>query len=258
MIKVASTWGGPGGSTVAFNNLVNLFNERGLEACFYSPIKWDGVTCKWDNIHKISFKEDDVVIYHYMKFEKRPSVAKLILSCHETSVFPIKEHNDIVYDDVHFVSHFQKDWQGVDGHVIPNVIRKYTPRDNKFKVATAGVIGSIDSNKRTHKSILNALKDGHTDVRLYGAVTDPGYFNAEVVPLLGDKVSYRGISNDMQPVYDTLTDVYHSPELETFNLIKPECKHANVKYHGDEGNDTRAQYWNDEEVYEAWVELMKP
>ena len=192
-----------------------------------------------------------------MKFGKRPPVSKVILSCHETRVFPIKDHGELVYDDIHFVSKFQKDWQGVEGKVIPNVFHKYAPRPIKFKVTCAGVLGSVDPNKRTHKSIERALDDGHSDVRIYGAITDLGYFNSEVMPLLGEKVSYRGIASDMQAVYDTLTDVYHSPELETFNLIKPECNHAEVKYHGDEGNDTQAEYWDDDKVYEAWKKLLK-
>jgi len=256
MIKIITTWGGPGGSTVALNNLVNLFNERGDEACLYAPNKWEGVTCNWDDINNVSFKEDDIVIYHYMKFEKRPNVAKLILSCHETRVFPIKNQDGMIYDDVHFVSEFQKKWQAIDGRVIPNVVQKYEPKDNKFKVTTAGVLGSIDSNKRTHLSIQRALEEGHTDIRLYGAVTDPGYFVNKVVPLLGDKVSYRGVASDMQTVYDNVTDVYHSPELETFNLIKPECKYAKVNYHGHEGNDTQAEYWDDDKVYDAWKKLL--
>ena len=256
MIKVISGWGGPGGSTVAFNNLVNLFNDRGRTACFYTPQKWDGVTCKWDSQQNVKFNKDDVVIYHFMKFSKRPPVEKLILSCHETRVFPIKEQSDLIYDDIHFVSKSQKEWQGVDGQVIPNVFQKYSVKLNKFKVRCAGVLGSIDTNKRTHRSISRALDDGHDDVRLYGAISDPNYFNSEVLPLLGSKVSYRGIASDMQAVYDTVTDVYHSPELETFNLIKPECEHAEVNYHGDEGNDTQAEYWSDDKVYEAWKKLL--
>jgi hypothetical protein len=256
MIKVLSGWGGPGGSTVAFNNLVNLFNKKGRAACFYTANKWQGVTCNWDNIANLTFSKDDTLIYHFTRLKKRPPVKKVILSCHETRVFPIKGAEDLIYDDIHFVSEFQKKWQDVDGQVIPNVFQKYAPRDNKFKVDCAGVIGSIDSNKRTHLSISRALDDEHSDVRLYGAITDLAYFNAEVLPLLGEKVSYRGIASDMQPVYDTLTDVYHSPELETFNLIKPECEHAEVNYHGDEGNDTQAEYWDDDKVYESWKNLI--
>ena len=60
----------------------------------------------------------------------------------------------------------------------------------------------------------------------------------------------------MQAVYDAITDAYHSPKLETFNLIKAECQHANVNYHGDEGNDTQAEYWDDEKILEAWKTLL--
>ena len=256
MIKIVSGWGGPGGSTVAFNNLVNLFNRKGRTACLYTPTKWEGVTGKWDSHQNLKFNKDDVLVYHFMKFGKRPPVRKIILSCHETKVFPIKDQEDLVYDDIHFVSQFQKNWQGLDGHVIPNVIKRYTPRDNKFKVRCAGVLGSIDSNKRTDASISRALDDGHHDVRVFGAITDLAYFNNEVLPLLGDKVSYRGVASDMQAVYDTVTDVYHSPELETFNLIKPECEYAEVNYHGHEGNDTQAEYWDDDKVYDAWKTLL--
>jgi hypothetical protein len=256
MIKIISSWGNAGGSTVAFNNLVNLFNKKGRAACLYTPTKWEGVTCKWGSLQDVKFHKDDVLIYHFLKFTERPNVRKLILSCHETRVFPIKDQENITYDDVHFVSEFQKDWQDVDGHVIPNIVQKYAPKPNKFKVSCAGVLGSIDSNKRTHHSISNALDDGHQDVRLYGSITDPDYFNSEVLPLLGSKVSYRGVASDMQVVYDTVTDVYHSPELETFNLIKPECEQAGVIYHGEEGNDTQAEYWDDDKVYEAWKRLL--
>jgi hypothetical protein len=256
MIKIVSGWGGPGGSTVAFNNLVNLFNKKGMVSCLYTPTKWEGVTCKWDSHQNLSFSKDDVIIYHFMRFNNKPPVRKIILSCHETAIFPLKKQKDLIYDDIHFVSKFQKEWQGVDGHVIPNVFSKYAPRDNKFKVTCAGIIGSIDVNKRTHQSISRALDDGHNDVRLYGGITDMSYFNTEVLPLLGEKVSYRGIASDMQVVYDTITDVYHSPKLETFNLIKPECEHAEVNYHGDEGNNTQAEYWDDDKVYEAWKKLL--
>jgi len=107
-----------------------------------------------------------------------------------------------------------------------------------------------------HLSIEKALEDGHTDIRLYGAITEGQYFNDEVLPLLGDKVSYRGISVDMQSVYDILTDVYHSPLLETFNLIKAECEVTGIYYHGNEGNDTQAEYWDDKSIFEAWKKLL--
>ena len=255
MIKIVNGFGGPGGSTVAFNNLVNLFNSKGLSATFYTPTKWEGITCKWDNVNNCKYKFDDVCIYHFSLVKVRPKVRKVILSCHETNVFPIKEQKGLIYDEVHFVSKFQQEWQGVEGHIIPNVVKKYSFNRNKQK-KIAGVIGSVDTNKRTHLSIERALEDGHQEVHVYGSVTDQNYFRSYVIPLLGDKVSYKGIANDMQPIYDLVTDVYHSPKQETFNLIKAECKFAQVNYHGDEGNDTQAEYWDNERILDAWKKLL--
>ena len=255
MIKVLSGFNGPGGSTVALNNLVNLFNASGMEATLYTNTNpWEGVTCRWSDLKYLNLKEEDVVVYHFMPLGgDRPKVKKLILSCHETSIFPIKGRG-LMYDDVHFVSEFQKEWQGVEGTVIPNIVTKYSSMGKEGRVA--GIIGSIDPNKRVELSIQRALDDGHDDIRLYGAITDGAYFTAKVLPLLGEKVSYRGIASDMQAVYDVLTDVYHSPMIETYNLIKPECKHAAVNYHGEEGNDTKAEYWEDERILGAWKKLL--
>ena len=252
MIKILSGFTGPGGSTVAFNNLVNLFNENDMDACLYGPHEWEGVTCNFKREDPL-INSEDTVIYHFMMPPSAPC-KKLILSCHETELFTMRKIENITYDDVHFVSEFQKKWHGVKGNGIPNVITKYNPSIKTRKVA--GIIGSVDQNKRVDVSIRRALDEGHDDIRLYGNITDGKYFSEVVLPLLGDKVSYRGISSDMQSVYDVITDVYHSSKIETFNLIKAECKYAKVRYHGDDGHDTQAEYWDDQEVLKAWKSLL--
>ena len=252
MIRVLSGFTGPGGSTVAFNNLVNLFNENGIKACLYGPHEWKGINCKYKREEPL-INTDDTVIYH---FRMPPSslCKKIILSSHETEIFPIKKIKELKYDAVHFVSEFQKDWQGIDGVVVPNVIGSFS---KEFKLKrVAGIIGSLDPNKRTELSIKRALKDRHTDIRIYGNVTDGKYFQEVIMPLLGPEVSYRGISSDMSKTYSELSDVYHSPKLETFNLIKFECEAAGVSYHGDEGNDTKAEHWSNERILEAWKTLL--
>lgn len=254
MIKIISGFTGPGGSTVSFSNLTNLFNSNGLDTCFYGPHQWEGIKCKFDTLNNFQPSTDDIIIYHYLKVTNDLPCKKVILSCHETKLFEIKTMEGLHYDSIHFVSQFQKDWQGLDGHVIPNVISKYPKTEKKRKVA--GIIGSVDRNKRVPQSIERALEDEHDDIRIYGGVTQPDYFLQEIIPLLGNKVSYRGAASDMSEVYSVLTDVYHSPELETFNLIKPECEYAGVAYHGNEGNDTQAEYWDDERILEEWRLLL--
>lgn len=240
---------------MSFNNLVNLFNSKGLDSKLYGPHSWDGINCNFSKgFPKID--KDDVVIFHFLAPYKIPKCSKLILSCHETQLYPIKSlvSKGLKYDDVHFVSEFQKEWHGVDGKVIPNPIEDI--RISTCDSNVAGIIGSIDRNKRVDVSIKRALKDGHTDIRMFGNISDMEYFQNDIVPLMDGRVSYRGVFADKQKIYDQVSCVYHSPKLETFNLIKPECKKAGVAYHGHEGNDTQAEYWDNERIYEEWESLI--
>jgi hypothetical protein len=254
-VKVLTGFSGPGGSTIALSTLVNLFNENGIDSCLYGPFGWDGITCKFSNLQThLKINQDDVVIYHFIPIKNKLPCRRQILSCHETVVFPLKQLPDLVYDKVHFVSEFQKSYQGIEGTIIPNPIRKFTKTKKDFKVA--GIIGSIDPNKRVEESIARAKADGFSDIRLYGNLTDAPYFQTKVLPLLSDQVTYRGVAVDMDKVYSQISHVYHSPMLETFNLIKPECIAAGVEYNGKEGNDTKAEYWDNKRILESWKTLL--
>lgn len=255
MIKIATGFCGPGGSTIALCTLVNLFNDNGLEACLYGSNKgWDGISCRYDIFENLRFMPDDVFIYHFMPIKQKAPVKKQILSCHETVVFPIKDVEGLKYDSIHYVSKFQKEWQKVEGTVIPNPIRNFTKVEKNFKVV--GIIGSIDPNKRIKESILRAQKDGFDKIKIYGNLTDYNYFYNEVLPLLSDSVTYNGVAKDMNKVYAGLSHVYHSPMLETYNLIKPECEAAGVVYVGNEGNDTKAEVWDNKRILDSWKNLI--
>jgi hypothetical protein len=255
MIKIATGFCGPGGSTVALSTLVNLFNNNGLDACLYGQnVGWDGIDCKYSTFDKLNLTKEDILIYHFIPLAERTNCKKQILSCHETEVFKIKDIPNLKYDAIHYVSQFQKDWQGVEGTVIPNPIRKFTKTEKGFYVA--GIIGSIDPNKRVHESILRAQKDGFKSIKIYGNLTDPNYFYSQVLPLLSNDVTYNGVAKDMNKVYSGLSHVYHSPVLETYNLVKPECEAAGVTYVGNEGNDTKAEIWDNERILEEWKKLI--
>ena len=256
MIKILSGFTGPGGSTLAFNNLVNLFNENDMDACLYGPHEWEGVTCNFKKKDDPLINPEDTVIYHF-RMPPSTSCKKLILSCHETELFPIRKIKEITYDDVHFVSEFQKQWHGVKGNVIPNVITKYNPSIKIRKVA--GIIGSVDKNKRVDVSICRALDEGHDDIRLYGNITDGKYFSEVVLSLLGNKVSYRGISSDMQSVYDIITDVYSSSTLECLPTIQGECLHLGLNYHGlsESMRDEKDFEFDDKVILEKWKKCLE-
>ena len=265
MIKVASAWGDLGGSTIALNNLVNLFNSKGYNACLFTPgtrgskNKWPGINCSWKHLNDLSFEKEDMVIYHFLKITNRPNVKKLILSCHETNLFPLKEIKEVVYDEVQFVSNFQKEWQGVEGIVIPNVITKYKKDEIKKTDKTAGIIGSIDPHKAVHESIRRALKDEDVSkVIIYGSISDPVYFVEKVVPLLSSKVMYCGISTDMQEVYNELDVVYASSKRECLPMIQGECLKMGLEYRGFGFNTRRPEDYecNDNIILEKWKKCL--
>jgi len=267
MIKVASAWGGLGGSTVALNNLVSLFNSKGLRACLYTPgqsqnddSKWGGITCSWKHLNNLTFEKDDVVIYHFLKITKRPDVKKLILSCHETNLFPLKEMKDIVYDNIQFVSNFQKDWHDQPGCVIPNVITQYKKDNIRDSNKTAGIIGSIDPHKAVHESIQRSLRDKDVSkVVIYGSISDPSYFLQEVVPLLSSKVTYCGISTNMQEVYNQLDVVYASSRRECLPMIQGECLKMGIEYRGFDSNTRSSKDYecDDNVILEKWKKCLE-
>ena len=267
MIKVVSSWGAIGGSTIALNNLVNLFNSKGYESCLFTPghrqdtkDKWKGITCEWNHLDKLSFNKEDIVIHHFLQLSERPDVKKVVLSCHETNLFPIKEMNMDYCDEIQFVSNFQRDWQGVDGWVIPNVITKYNKESIREDKKVAGIIGSIDPHKSVHESIQRATRDkDFSKVVIYGSITDPSYFIQEVMPLLNSKVIYCGISTNMQEVYDQLDVVYSSSKRECLPMIQGECLKMGIEYRGLSFSTRTPQDYefNDNVIMEKWKKCLE-
>lgn len=259
MIKIITGHSGPGGSTVALNSLTNLFNENGINAKLYSQIKWDGIDCNYDTLDKLNLIKDDILIYHFMVIPKTIA-KKTILSCHETNLFEIKKIPNLFYDNIHFVSKFQKDWHGVSsGVVIPNVIRKFEKVINKKFNKVAGIIGSVDSHKRTHLSILRALNDGYDDVRIYGPITDFPYFKEFVEPLLSDKVKIHGVSKNMSNTYSELSEVYSSSKRECLPTIQGECLRLGIKFNAlDESKRDELDFEFDNSVIlNKWKNLLE-
>lgn len=261
MIKIATGYSNVGGSTTALANLCNLFNDNGLTCELYGPSPWVQKLLKHNcyfDINKLKFERDDTLIYHYLNLTRRPPVRKLILSCHETDVFEIKKVNP-AYDKLHFVSNFQKNWHGVDGFVIPNILNKYTKSEKRKQNKVAGIVGSIDHHKRTAMSIERASKDVDVSrIELWGQITHLDHFLIEVVPKLNENIVYCGISNDMQKVYDRLDVVYSSSRRECLPMIQGECYLAGVEFRGlPENMRTLEDYiFDDQEILNKWKQLI--
>ncbi|MEM4260958.1 MAG: hypothetical protein QXG00_06990, partial [Candidatus Woesearchaeota archaeon] len=106
MIRIYSGWTNPGGSTVAFINLTNALNEAGYETILMGQQPWPMNKCRFELVQgKIQLNPEDILIVHFTnKITSRPPVKKLILSCHEQNIFPLKNINYRVFDKIHYVS----------------------------------------------------------------------------------------------------------------------------------------------------------
>lgn len=263
-VKIVTGWSNPGGSTTAHINLCNAFNEVGIETILYGPHEYASKFCNFRHIKDLLINRKDKVISHFCSlgsFENRH-----IYSCHETNLHPssIKPTH---YDAIHVVSQFQKNWFLESGKfgkrnnlvVIPNIISEIVWSPIKTDKKIAGVIGSVDSHKRTHLSVERALADGCDEVHIFGGMSEPDYFTNKIYTLLDglskQKVFYQG-QRDRSYIYSMINCVYHSSLRETFNYIQAECSNIGMEYHGLPENDPQAKYLSKEQIVSLWKNLL--
>ncbi len=280
MIKIVTGWSNPGGSTVANINLTNLLNTNGIPAILYGPHEWHKGRCKSGQMEDICVEQDDVFILHFLPPAPRIPVRKVILSCHETELInfgfggggkPSMSSYDYcallktgVFDAVHFVSRYQRDWHNIDAFpnmVIPNVLSHLDLLEREkhnIGCSIAGVIGSIDPNKNTHEAIQAALYDGCSKVILYGIVTNEPYYSHKIQPLIDehgkDVVAYAGHCDDQEMMYGSVDVVYHRSKMETFNMIAAECELTGTLYDGPEPKYD--DLWLESDILEAWKNAL--
>lgn len=260
VIKIVSGWSNPGGSTEAFIQLTNLFNSSGYEAIFYGPHEYHLDYCSGGRyLGSPTIKPEDHVISHYYRFPNKINSKKHILSCHETTVFPLAKFNLDAYNGVHMVSKLQKQWHGFlvkPVTIIPNVLADLKPNNIVKNKLCSAIIGSIDHNKQTHVSIERSIKDGIKPY-LFGAITDRGYFEEKVRPFIDSGLAeYKGVVQK-ELIYDNFAYVYHSSLHETFNYIKAECELTHVQYLGLPSAESGASYWNKQDILNAWKLLLE-
>jgi len=262
MIKIISGWSNPGGSTTAFINLCNLFNENGYDCTFYGPHDWHLDKCKSGTFQDINLKKKDVLIYHFLDiFKTRPPVKKFVLSLHEKDLYNlnVKEHN--MFDTIHFLNEEQIEWHGgkdkfKNYFISPNTHDNLVPSP-KLDLKVGGVIGTIDHNKQTHKSIERALNDGCEQVHVYGNITDQFYYRNFVSKYeKHEKVYLHGFAGNKQGVYDSVTDVYQSSLSENASFVRDECILTNVNFHGNE-NIVEQVILTNKDVLKIWVKELE-
>jgi hypothetical protein len=196
----------------------------------------------------------DILISHFIQVPEQVQVKKHILYCHEKDVWPLKNISLAQYDSIVFVSNLQKEWQGVDHQstVIPPIVRKvnWTNPNN----GVAGVIGSIDENKQTHKSIQRAILAGYGRVLLFGQVNDEPYFDEKVQPMLASgQVVLADHEDDPKAMYGQVSEVFHSSLSETYGLVEAECRLSGIPFNGESNGQ---EILDNKEILQRWKKLL--
>lgn len=261
-IKICSGYSDRGGSTTALISLTNYFNSNGIDCTFYGPHKWHLTQCKSDLLQNLRLDSSDKLITHYLQLENRPPVSKVILSCHELDWFPIgkiQQHWDkvVFLHDKH--REFHSDYFG-EFVIIPNLKDETLKSDTKKPGVenVCGIIGTIETRKQTHKSIIRAQEDNCEKILVFGKVGEEPYFKSFVEPLLEDtRIELVGYTESKQEMYDSIGKVYHSSMGEVACLVKDECFYTGTKFFGNEQTEHQISELTNKEILTLWKNVLE-
>jgi hypothetical protein len=263
MIKILSGYGNPGGSTIANILLCNALNKAGYECTMYAPHPWFLDKCKSGHLNEANLNENDTAIIHFLNPQNPPQkVKRAILTCHEKMLFPINRTNYKIYNYIHYVSEPQRLWHNVNHpyFVLPNLVDELKPSPNKPE-KVAGIIGTIDVNKQTHIAIMKAIQSGFKTIYIYGGISDPAYYKFYVEPLMKrfkKFIQYKGMENDKQKMYDSVSDVFLSSKSETYGYIPKECKLTGTKFWGNGITDNNFTIeMTNEQILQEWIKYLE-
>ena len=236
MIHILSDFSYKGGSTISHINLTNAFNEAGYRCCFYGAHNYPEFKCKFKMSNHLKLNKDDNLIVHLKDFDKRPDVKKFILTVHEQDFRPVSSMNYKIFDKIRYVSEHQRLFHNVDHpyFILGNIIDNIKPGNVR---GVAGIIGTVNENKRTDVSIKRALADGFKRILIFGLATSH-YWDTNVKPLVDGKiVKYKGYCEDRQKMYNMISDVYISSDNESCPRVLGESRKAGKIIHGIEGKN---------------------
>ena len=258
MIKIITGHSDGGGSTIAHINLTNLFNENGYDCTLYGRDDWHLDKCKSGKLEDVNISPDDYIIVHFIPIYQKPLCKKFILSLHEKHLYPIKNMKYQVYDKIHYIRESQRLWHNVDHPYFEcmYIQNKLTANPKTCEGKVAGIIGSVDPNKQIDISIQRALDDGFTKIKLFGKIVFQELYDKTVLLLLKkypDIIDPPIYAEDKQAMYDQITDVYHTSQLEVCPYIQGECILTGTNFHGN--NQTEEEYivMSDQEILDIWV-----
>ena len=259
MIKIISGWSDKGGSTSALIDLTNELNKRGFETTFYGPHQFHLDKCRGGLLdNNLVINKNDILLCHFLQLPNRPDAKKVILHCHEKWWFKVGEVKQY-WDEVVFLHdehrEYHNDYKG-EFKIIPNLKPDLKSKDKSDIDLIAGIIGSIEDRKQTHKSIQRAMADGCTKIKIFGHISDQAYYDKYVQPLLTEEVEIIGFTNNKQDMYDSIGRVYHSSKGEVACLVKDECYLTNTKFFGNEETENEVSLLTNDEIINKWIKIF--
>ena len=259
MIKIVSGYSEKGGSTSAFIDLTNEFNNRGIDTTFYGPHQWHLDKCKSGLLNDgFVVNPDDILICHFLQLPSRPVAKKVILHCHEKWWFKVGEVKQY-WDSVVFLHDAHREYHSSytgPFTIIPNLKPDLKPIDKPELELVAGIIGAIEDRKQTHLSIQRALADGCKKIKIFGHINDQAYYEKFVQPLLNDSIEIVGFSTNKQEMYNSICRVYHSSKGEVACLVKDECWLTNTSFFGNEETENEVSILTNDEIINKWIKLI--
>lgn len=229
-----------------------------MDCTFYGPHPYHLGRCKSQTVENCAVNEEnEILLVHFFNIPHRPEKSKkVILSCHEKEIFPVKKIKSF-WDEIVYVSNSQMFWQGVPGTVIPNVITPIQRNREDKSTNIAGIIGTIDRNKNTHISIQRALADNCDKVILFGIVTDNVYWEQDVKHLIdGNKVIFKGYVDNRDEMYSSIDVVYQSSDSECASLTSQECKSAGIEFRGNKNIEEVTTLVSNSDILEKWKKVL--
>lgn len=288
MIKIVSGFSYPAGSTLALVNLCNQLNDRGHDCVFFGPDRWHLDKCRSAGTADFHPEKGDIIIVHHIELfsvtdvykirdkieqlgkknrwnsisdilrkgisgSRRLAGIKLVLTCQENDLFPIRRLNFSLFDRIHYADFSQANFHKIlrNYFICPNFGSRLTASGVKPD-RVAGVIGTIRKENQIDSAIEKAFADGMETVVLYGYLLDPIYYYSRIQPLVQKypgRIMYAGFVDDKQKVYDSISDVYRTVS-KSRSLVGRECKLTNTRYHGPDARAGEAM--TDDQIFSVW------
>jgi hypothetical protein len=263
MIKFVTGYSGYGGSTIMLIQHCKLLEKFGCDVELYGFQNWHMDRYKHSRMMQdFSYDPDDILVYHFLEPSSKPNCKKTFLFIQETSLYNVHKKPTELFDEVVFASEWQRDWHKFDGKIMPNRMNGLVDKSlhSPPKKNVAGIVGNIHPIKNPEISISKAMRDGASEILLFGPIMDNLNFHdylERYVPIYDERVKYAGFFDPDQrmDMYNQFDVLYHFGEFESACITLGECRILGKDViKGEKLHDY--PILSDEEIFECWKKLI--